>query len=172
MNSNELYQKYLVAEKERFEFESKIESFVEKWKNGEITFSNQSVQQAMEKGYERLEGLKRIEEQLHNEYIQQEQREEAKRNADISVKHNLGIRPDNMEIVGGVLSSNASESHLIAEEKSSGQLEQERQRLLVTVKLKVQSGEISLVEASKLVSDINTSYDFYSSEEKGRGMKR
>lgn len=161
-----------MAEKERFEFESKIESFVEKWKNGEITFSNQSVQQAMEKGYERLEGLKRIEEQLHNEYIQQEQREEAKRNADISVKHNLGIRPDNMEIVGGVLSSNASESHLIAEEKSSGQLEQERQRLLVTVKLKVQSGEISLVEASKLVSDINTSYDFYSSEEKGRGMKR
>ena len=54
MNSNELYQKYLDAEKERFELENKIESYVEKWKNGETVLSNQAIQQAMEKGYERL----------------------------------------------------------------------------------------------------------------------
>ena len=172
MNSNELYQKYLEAEKERFELENKIESYVEKWKNGETALSNQTIQQAMEKGYERLEGLKRTEAQLHNEYIQQEQKEEAKRGADISVQHNLGIHSDNMNIVGGVLSSNASKSHLIAESKAPGQLEQERQQLLASVKAKVQSGEISLSEASKLVNDVNTSYDFYSSEEKSIGMKR
>ena len=172
MNSNELYQKYLEAEKERFELENKIESYVEKWKNGETALSNQTIQQAMEKGYERLEGLKRTEAQLHNEYIQQEQKEEAKRGADISVQHNLGIHSDNMNIVGGVLSSNASKSHLIAESKAPGQLEQERQQLLASVKAKVQSGEISLSEASKLVNDVNTSYDFYSSKEKSSGMKR
>ncbi|HPF82994.1 MAG TPA: hypothetical protein PLV83_02360 [Bacilli bacterium] len=172
MNSNELYQKYLEAEKERFELENKIESYVEKWKNGETVLSNQTIQQAMEKGYERLEELKRTEAQLHNEYIQQEQKEEAKRGADISLQHNLGIRPDNMNIVGGVLSSNASESHLIAESKSPEQLELERQQLLANVKLKVQSGEISLADASKLVNDVNTSYEFYSSEEKSGGMRR
>lgn len=172
MNSNELYQKYLEAEKERFELENKIESYVEKWKNGETVLNNQTIQQAMEKGYERLEELKRTEAQLHNEYIQQEQKEEAKRGADISLQHNLGIRPDNMNIVGGVLSSNASESHLIAESKSPEQLELERQQLLANVKLKVQSGEISLADASKLVNDVNTSYEFYSSEEKSGGMRR
>lgn len=172
MNSNELYQKYLDAEKERFELENKIESYVEKWKNGETVLSNQAIQQAMEKGYERLEELKKTESQLHNEYIQQEQREDEKRGADINLQHNLGIRPDNMNIVGGVLSSNASESHLIAEAKSPEQLEKERQQLLANVKTKVQSGEISLAEASKLVNDVNTSYDFYSSEEKSDGMTK
>lgn len=172
MSSNELYQKYLEAEKERFELENKIENFVEKWKNGETTISNQSIQQAMEKGYERLESLKKIEEQLHSEYMKQEQREEEKRNSDISVQHNLGVQPSGINIIGGVLSSNASESHLIGESKTPEELEQERQQLLSNVKAKVQSGELSLAEASKLVNDVNTSYDFYSSEEKNSGMKR
>lgn len=172
MNSNKLYQKYLEAQKERFDLENKIENYVKEWKNGKTVLSNDLIQQAMEKGYERLEGFKKIEEQLYNEYKQQEQREEKKKSADISVQHNLGVRPTDMNIIGGVLSSNASESHLIAETKSPEQLEQERQQLLANVKIKVQSGEISLAEASKLVNAVDSSYDFYSNEEKSNGMKR
>lgn len=53
-----------------------------------------------------------------------------------------------MNIVGGVLSSNVNELHLVAE-----QLKQEKNQMLSNIKLKVQSGEIYLAEASKLTHD-------------------
>lgn len=146
---------------ERAELESKIEYFIEKWKNRETFLSNELVQDAMEKGYERLEGLRKIEGKLHTEYMAQEQKDEEKRLVDISVEYKLGERPTNMNIVGGVLSSNANESHLIAEQKSPEQLKQEKSQMLEKIKLKVQNGEISLAEASKLTHDVNIAFCYY-----------
>lgn len=174
MNSNEIYKNYLEALRERAELENKIENFIERWKNGDTTISNDTVQQTVDKGYQRLEELRKVEAKLHAEYMQQEQMEESKKNADISVQHNLGVRPTQYETNLGVLSSKASESHLIATEKSPEQIEQEKNQLLNTIKARVQSGEITLSEASKLVNDVNISYGFYvqDSEEKQSGMRR
>lgn len=66
-----------------------------------------------------------------------------------------------MNIVGGILSSNANESHLVAEQKSPEQLEQEKNQMLANIKSKVQSGEISLAEASKLTHDVNMAFGYY-----------
>lgn len=161
MNRNEIYKEYLKALKERVELESKIEDFVEKWKNGETSLSNELIQQTMEKGYERLETLKKQVESLESSLNLYDQKENDKKMADISVQHYLGERPTNMNIVGGVLSSNANESHLVAEQKSLEQLEQEKNQMLSNIKLKVQSGEISLAEASKLTHDVNTAFGYY-----------
>lgn len=161
MNRNEIYKEYLKTLNERIELESKIENFVEKWKNGETSLSNESIQQTMEKGYERLEALKKQVESLEKSLSLYDQKENDKKVADISVQHHLGERPTNMNIVGGILSSNANESHLVAEQKSPEQLEQEKNQMLANIKSKVQNGEISLAEASKLTHDVNIAFGYY-----------
>ena len=172
MNSSKLYEQYLLALKQRTEFENKIDEYLKKREKGETVLSDDLVQEALEKGYERLKNLKKIEEEFHNEYLKQEQNEETKRSADNSVQHTLGMRPTDINIVDGALSSNANESHLIGESKSLEELEQERQQLLANVKRAVQSGTISLADASRLVNNVNTSYDFYQSKEQTDEMKR
>lgn len=161
MNRNEIYKEYLKTLNERIELESKIENFIEKWKSGETSLSNESIQQAMEKGYERLEALKKQVESLEKSLSLYDQKENDKKAADISVQHHLGERPTDMNIVGGVLSSNANESHLVAEQKSPEQLEQEKNQMLANIKSKVQNGEISLAEASKLTHDVNIAFGYY-----------
>lgn len=42
MTRNEIYKEYLKTLNERIELESKIEAFVEKWQNGEISLSEAS----------------------------------------------------------------------------------------------------------------------------------
>lgn len=161
MDRNEIYKEYLKALNERVELEFKIENFVKKWINGETSLSNESIQQTVEKGYERLETLKKQVESLENSLSLYDKKENAKKMTDISVQHHLGERPTNMNIVGGVLSSNANESHLVAKQKSPEQLKQEKNQMLANIKTKVQSGEISLTEASKLTHDVNTAFGYY-----------
>ena len=60
-----------------------------------------------------------------------------------------------MNIVGGVLSSDAAQSHLIAEEKTKEQMDIEKKQMLDTLKLKVRNGEISLAQASEMLKKIN-----------------
>ena len=67
MFSNELYKKYVEATNQRADLENRINNYIEKWKNGETTFSTDIVEKIIEKGYERLEDLKKIEEELHQE---------------------------------------------------------------------------------------------------------
>lgn len=161
MNTNEIYKEYLKTLNERIELETKIEDFVEKWKNGETSLSNESIQQAMEKGYERLEALKKQVESFEASLSLYDQKENDKKMADISVQYHLRERPTNMNVIGGVLSSNANESHLVAEPKSPKQLKQEKNQMLANIKSKVQSGEISLAKASKLTHDVNTAFSYY-----------
>ena len=172
MFSSELYKKYIEAANERYALENKINNYIEKWKNGETVLSTKSVEQAIEKGYERLEDLKKIEESIHQDFVQMNALEEHKKSADIGIRNVFGEAPNDMNIVGGVISSNASESHLIAEKKTNEQMDLERQQMLDQLKEKVKSGELSLAQASELSAKINSSFGFYDKEEeiKGRHM--
>lgn len=165
MFSSELYRKYVEATNERHALENKINDYIEKWKNGEIVLSTEKVEQIIEKGYERLEDLKKIEESIHQDFVQMSKLEEQKQSADIGIRNTFGQSPTNMNIVGGVLSSDASESHLIAEKKTDDQMLAERQQMLDELKGKVKNGEITLSQASELSAKIGTSFDFYNKEE-------
>jgi len=169
MFSSELYKKYIQAANERYALENKIDDCIEKWKNGETVLSTKSIEQAIEKGYERLEALKKIEESIHQDFVQMSALEEQKQAADIGIRSTLGQAPTNMNIVGGVLSSNASESHLIAEKKTDEQMSLEKQQMLDQLKEKVKNGEITLAQASELLAKINLSFDFYGKEEEIQG---
>ena len=107
MTRNEIYKEYLKTLNERIELESKIEAFVEKWQNGEISLSNELIQQAMEKGYDRLEVLKKQIENFEHSLNLHDKLEKDKKMADISVNHYLGKTPTDLNIIGGTLSSNA-----------------------------------------------------------------
>ena len=165
MFSSELYKKYIEVANERYSLENKINDYIEKWKNGETVLSTKSVEQAIEKGYERLEDLKKIEESIHQDFVQMSALEEQKQAADIGIRSTLGQAPTNMSIVDGVISSNASESHLIAEKKSDEQMASEKRQMLSELKEKVRNGEITLAQASELSAKINSSFDFYGKEE-------
>lgn len=166
MNSNEIYKNYLNTFNERTVLENRIENLIERWKNKNTTMSSETIQQTIDKGYKRLEELKKSEEKLHTEYMIQVQKEKEKNFADISIQHNLEKRPTNIEITGGTLSNNPDESYLIGKQKTQEQLESERAKLLSNIKSKVMNHEISLAEASKLTNDINIAYGFYNNSTK------
>lgn len=128
--------------------------------------NNETIQQTIDKGYKRLEELKKSEEKLHTEYMIQAQKEKEKNFADISIQHNLEKKSTNIEITGGTLSNKPDESHLIGKQKTQEQLENERAKLLSNIKSKVMNHEISLAEASKLTNDINVAYGFYNNSTK------
>lgn len=161
MKKNEIYQEYLKLLNEKSELEDKIKNLIKKCNNGETFLSDESIQQTIEKGYERLENLKKQIDSLESSLNSYDQKEDDKRMADISIQHYLGERPTNMNIVGGILTTTAADSHLVAEKKSPEQLEQEKKQILAKIKSKVQSGEISLAEASKLINDVNISFGYY-----------
>ncbi len=111
MFSSELYKKYIESTNERYALENKINEYIEKWKNGEIVLSTEQVEKVIEKGYERLEDLKKIEESIHQDFIQMSSLEEQKKSADIGIRNVFGEAPTNMNIVDGVI-SNYSEYEL------------------------------------------------------------
>lgn len=87
-----------------------------------------------------------------------ENEEAVRQSAERSVRYNFGTSPEELVINGGVLSENASESHLTGSQKTAEELEFERTQLLARLKEKVMKKEISLAEASKLIHEINIAY--------------
>lgn len=138
--------------------QAKLESFIQKWLNGETQMSNESVQQLVNKTTEQIEQLKTQSEQLFTEYRRVAQEEEMRKNAVIAVRHNFNTSPDEIIITGGVLASNASESHLEGRVKTSEELELEKQQLLAQVRTKVVNKQISLAQASQMAQQINIAY--------------
>ena len=69
MKSQEINESYMKAFSERWEKKKKIEDLMKRWVQGEITLSSTSIQIAVDKGYERLDNLKQIEEMLHQDYL-------------------------------------------------------------------------------------------------------
>ena len=64
-----LLDEILKVYKPLVELEKKIEDLMKRWVQGEITLSSTSIQIAVDKGYERLDNLKQIEEMLHQDYL-------------------------------------------------------------------------------------------------------
>ena len=158
MTSDKLYQEYNKAFNERASLENKINDFITKWQEGNNTLSTKEVENIVEKGYERLEALKKREEELHEAYQKQEELEKNIQSSSISIEHQLNTRPTKLNITGSVLSSDATKSHLTAEPKTEEELHKDKENLLNKLKEKVIKGEITRETASKLIADINTIY--------------
>lgn len=168
MTSTQLYQKYLETQKVRFELENSIDALTKKWQNKETVLSTEQIETVIQKGYEKLENLKRIEQNLHAEFIKLSESEEKKRYADIHLQQIFGKPLSNTSIKDGVLSSDSNQSYLIGESKTETEMELEHNKMLEDVKRRVQNKEITLQEASKLVSDIKTSYSFFKEQSQRR----
>ena len=164
MFSKELYDKYIQTMNERIELENKEDEIIEKWKNGRITLSTESVEKIIEKGHERISALKEMEKSLHEDFLKMNLLEEEKKSADTSLRSKLGEAPTDTKIIDGVLASNAKDSHLVAEKKTQEEMLLDKQEMLNNLKQRVMNGEISLEQASELSAQINSSYNFYQEE--------
>ena len=152
--------------------EAKMESFVQKWLNDESEINSQSMQQLLDSVTAQVEELKRQAETAWSEYKRLDSEISLRQNAVYSVKTNLGVSPDEIVITGGVLSPNASESHLIGRSKTPEELEMDRQNALATIRGKVARKEMTLAEASKLKNDLNIAYGYSQSNENQTGMSK
>ena len=158
MSTLDLLNKYAELTEAWMDKQAKLDNYVQQWLNGETQMSSEGVQQLVDKANEQIEQLKVSASQAQAEYLRITQEEAMRKNAIGSVRHNFSTSTDEIIITGGVLSSNANESHLNGREKTSEELEQERQQLLSNIKTKVMSKEITLAEASKLAQDVNMAY--------------
>lgn len=80
-------------------------------------------------------------------------------NKNVSINHHLGFVPNNHN-------NTILDSSLSNENKTSKEFENEKNKLLDIIKLKLKNHEISLATASKLISDINVLYNFYDEDAK------
>ena len=79
MEKEELYEKYLVALKERLILEKKLGEMINKWVNGDPTLNAIVVEDLLDKGYQRLDELKAIEQELLSLYNEQDESNNIKR---------------------------------------------------------------------------------------------
>lgn len=158
MSSLDLLNKYAELTEAWMDKQAKLDNYVQQWLDGMTQMSAEGVQQLVDNATQQIEQLKVFANQAQTEYLRITQEEVMKKNAVRSVKHNLGTSPDELVITGGLLSSNAKNSHLTARQKTLEELELERSQLLANIKSKVMSKEITLSEASKLAQDVNVAY--------------
>ena len=158
MEKMELLNKYAELTDAWMDKQAKLDSYVEKWLNGEVQMSSEGVQQLVDSANEQIEQLKEAANQAQSEYLRITNEEAMRKNAVTSVKNRFGVSPDEIIITGGVLSSNANESHLTGRQKTSEELAYEREQILRDIKAKVMRKEISLAEASRLAQDVNVAY--------------
>jgi hypothetical protein len=165
MNKNECLNKYCELIETANQKEAKLEVFVQDWLGGNSALSSESMEQTItnvndqiaklrsEAKYYEME-LNRIskEEQLEQEHL------ESIESAKIRLRDMLGVDTSDVVITDGVLSSNASESHLIVREKTKEEIELEKQKALATIREKVAKKEITLSQASQLKNDLENSF--------------
>ena len=169
MNSKELYDKYMEAYSKRWNLESDLNNLMEDWKNGKTELNTKSVEQQVEEGYKKLDELRKQEEELRKAYEQMKNLEDKKISDDIAIRNALGQAPTDMNVVGGVLATNAADSHLIAEKKNEMQMLEDKKQMLEKIKSQVKVGELSLAQASELLAKVNGSFDFYEAEKEIQG---
>lgn len=162
MSKDELLNKYSEIIDAINEKEAKLEGYVNKWLNGESTLSSNSVESLIDTVNQQLEQMRKEAETYLNEFYKISEEEHLKEqqlfSSKIALKSKLDIDVDTMVITGGVLSSNASESHLIGREKTAEEIELDKQIALATLREKVAKKEIPLAEASKLKNNIEMAY--------------
>lgn len=80
-------------------------------------------------------------------------------NKNVSINHYLEFVPNNHN--NTILDSSLSNGN-----KTSKEFENEKNKLLDIIKLKLKNHEIYLATASKLINDINVLYNFYDEDSK------
>lgn len=153
-----LYKEYIEAFGKRANFEEGLKAFIDKYKGKNSGFRQTQIDDAINKGYQRLSEMKQKEDILKEQYDREIAKTENKQAFVTCIHHYLGVMPSEYETTDGVLSSNASDSHLNAKRKTDEQLSGEGIALLAAVSSKVKKGEIPLSVASKLIKDIG---DFF-----------
>ena len=162
MNREILLQKYNETCSLADAKDAQVSSICYSWGNLNNQYSDTEIKMMIEKLESEATNLRAQANAYLSQYDKIVEQERAKQQAIIaaktSVKREFGVSPDDLIITGGVLSSNASESHLIGREKNPEEKTQEKERILSELKAKVMKKEISLEDASKLVQDIDTAY--------------
>ncbi len=147
------------------------------WLQGHIEMSAEEFEQEASKLSKELDELEIRMNQLIAEHtkmcVEEARKEQELKTSKAAVMTEFGTNPDEIKVVGGVLSSNPDQSHLMGISKTPEQLEQERESLLATIKDQVMKKAITLGEASKWKHYINTAYGNSAQEqEKSIDMKR
>ena len=169
----EALSKSLTLHSQASDKEAKMENFIQNWLNDESELNNESMQQLLDSVNEQVAELKRQAEESWKEYKKLDSEISLKQNAVYSVRTNLGMSPDEIVITGGVLSSNASESHLIGRSKTPEELEIDRLNALAMIREKVAKKEITLAHASKLKNDVNIAYGYAPQQQENQnGMSK
>ncbi len=147
------------------EKEAKLEAFVQKWLDGEYGLSSENMEQTIIQINDQTSQIRAEAEKYKMEFDRiskeeklEEERLESSKSAQMRLRHQLGVEADKMVITDGVLSSNASESHLIGREKTPEEIELDKQIALSTLREKVAKKEITLAQASQLKNDISNYY--------------
>lgn len=177
MTKEELLKKWDELTTAYTDKEVKLEAYVQRWLDGDSALSNESIQQLVDTVTQQIEELKSAAKQTIDEYTRLSKEEMLQKEGLVSakrtVKSQFGVSPDEMVITSGVLSSNASESHLIGRNKTPEELEADRQYALAEIRTRVANKEISLAEASKLKNDVNLTYGYGKSiQEMSNGIYR
>ncbi|MDD6224102.1 MAG: hypothetical protein PUB18_03785 [bacterium] len=165
MNKYEYWNKCCELLEQANEKEAKLEAYVQKWLSGEGVLSSETMEQTIITVNDQISQIRSEAEKFKLEFdrlskeekLQQEQLESSKTTG-MRLRYQLGVDTDKMVITGGVLSSNASESHLIGRDKTAEELEIDKQVALTTLRERVAKKEVSLSEASQLKNDIENYY--------------
>jgi|BioPla2DNA2_1021312.scaffolds.fasta_scaffold46680_2 hypothetical protein len=147
------------------------------WLQDHIEMSVEQYEQEATKLNQEIDGLEAMMNQLIAEHtkmcVEEARKEQELKTSKAMVMNQFGANPDEIKVTGGVLSSNAADSHLIGIAKTSEQLEQERQSLLSRIKDQVMKKAITLGEASQWKHYINTAYGYSAPvQEMTDGMQR
>lgn len=175
MNKYEYWNKSCELLEQANEKEAKLEAYVQNWLSGASGLSSDVLEENIIKANDQISQLRSEAEKLKLEFdrlskeekLQQEQLESSK-TIGMRLRYQLGINTDKMVITSGVLSSNASESHLIGRDKTAEELEIDKQVALTTLRERIAKKEISLAEASQLKNDIENYYGTNSEMSSGR----
>lgn len=165
MNKYECWNKCCELLEQANEKEAKLEAYVQKWLSGEGVLSSETMESTIMTVNDQISQIRSEAEKFKLEFdrlskeekLQQEQLESSK-TAEMRLRYQLGVDTGKMVITGGVLSSNANESHLIGRDKTAEELEMDRQVVLTTLRERVAKKEVSLAEASQLKNDIENYY--------------
>lgn len=147
------------ADKKHDEIMKVVYNFDELTKN----YSSEEIDLMIKKKFDEEEALRKKANSCYKQYsdiIALERKETEKLLGEgIAIKNRLGVDTNDIVITGGVLSKNASESHLIGREKTIDELYQDKELALTEIKIRVRNKELSLNEASELKQEVEHFYD-------------
>lgn len=153
----ETRNKYYESMDEMLEFQVKIEELIQKWLDGE--YNSKDIDGILENAYQKLDILKAKTNEYYREYMSLLEKEHQLAVAKRRIHSQLGVNPDEIIVTGGVLSSNASESHLLGREKTREELLEEKNEAFVGIRQMLADRSISLAQASGLRHEIELVYN-------------